>query len=77
MRISYGMAGFVDELMDPGITWADLVRKCDAEAEKRGLTSYRTLRYLKGHARHRAQVNKWHVVEMNGQRVRIVRPVTP
>jgi hypothetical protein len=77
MRISYGMAGFVDKLMDLGITWDQLVARCKPEAARRGLTSYRTLGYLKGHAKWRAEHDKWHVVEMNDHRVRIVRPITP
>jgi hypothetical protein len=73
-KISYGMAGFVDERMDHGITWDRLVAICKPESERRGLKSYQTLSYLKGHARHRAKVNNWHVVEMDDERVRIVRP---
>jgi hypothetical protein len=76
-RISYGMAGRVDELMHSGTTWDALVAQCKLEAAQRGLKSYRTLGYLKAHARWRAEHDKWHVVEMNDERVRIVRPVTP
>ena len=76
MRVSYGMAGFVDELMDRGITWDELVARCEPESKKRGLKSYQRMGYLKAHARHRAKINNWHVVEMNDERVRIVRPVT-
>jgi len=77
MRISYGMAGFVDELMDRGTTWDHLLASCKPEAKKRGLKSYQRMGYLKAHARYRAKHDKWHVVEMNDERVRIVRPVTP
>jgi hypothetical protein len=77
MRISYGMAGFVDELMDRGITWDQLLARCEPESKRRGLKSYQRMGYLKAHARWRAEHDKWHVVEMNDERVRIVRAVTP
>jgi hypothetical protein len=77
MRISYGMAGFLDELMDGGITWDHLWALCQDEKKKRGVAWPETPARLRQHARYGRDHDKWHVVEMNNERVRIVRPVTP
>jgi hypothetical protein len=75
-RRSTGTAGFLDVQMDRGITWDQLLALVEAEAERSGRgKSYCTMGRLKAHARWRAEHDKWHVIEMNDERVRIVRPV--
>jgi hypothetical protein len=56
MRISYGMAGLIDEQMDRGVTWDRILALVEAEAERSGEgKSYCTMGRLQAHDRWRAE----------------------
>jgi len=47
------MAQFVDEFLKEGTEWETLLKKCQKEAERRGIKSLKTPGSIKGHIRYR------------------------
>lgn len=54
-------ATFLDNHMMAGITWAKLEKLAVAEADRRHITSQRTVGALKAHARSRGYQDRWTV----------------
>lgn len=54
-------ATFLDNHMLVGTTWAELQELALAEADRRGITSQRTVAALKAHARSRSYQDGWTV----------------
>lgn len=54
-------AHFLDAHMIVGITWKELEKLAVAEADRRHITSQRTVGALKAHARSRSYLDQWTV----------------
>jgi len=65
-------ATFLDNLMIKGITWKQLEKLAVAEADRRHITSQRTVGALKAHARSRGYLDRW-TVTMDDDRVKMAR----
>ncbi len=63
-------ATFLDNHMMAGITWAKLEKLASAEADRRHITSQRTVGALKAHARSRGYQDRW-IVTMDDNEVKM------
>ena len=54
-------ATFLDNHMIKGITWKEFEKLAVAEADRRHITSQRTVEALKAHARSRGYLDRWTV----------------
>ena len=60
-KTTLSFATFLDNHMIKGITWAKLEKLAVAEADRRHITSQRTVAALKAHARSRGYLDRWTV----------------
>jgi len=65
-------AEFLDRHMMAGITWKEFEKLAVAEADRRHITSQRTVGALKAHARSRGYQDRW-TVKMDDNEVKMTR----
>ena len=71
-KTAVSFATFLDDHMLVGITWKALEKLALAEADRRHITSQRTVAALKAHARSRSYQDQW-TVKMDDDRVKMAR----
>jgi hypothetical protein len=73
-KISFGFAGYVDDLMAAGTTWDALERRAEEEAARRGVDPIMASRSkLEAHVKWRRDHNKWQVA-YDDESVRLTMP---
>jgi len=71
-KTAVSFATFLDDHMIAGVTWAKLEKLAVVEADRRRITSQRTVAALQAHARSRGYQDQW-TVKMDNNKVKMTR----